>query len=97
MCEEVQVALRDVEGPFFDDTDRELADTISRYWVQFALTGDPNRNDLPAWPPYDTQRDLYLELGDEIKAARSPDREFLDLFAGISAETHAKRKEPSLR
>src|SRR5262245_29608876 len=31
-------------------TDRELARTISQYWVNFATNGDPNASGLPQWP-----------------------------------------------
>jgi para-nitrobenzyl esterase len=36
----------------FTDTDRQLAATMSSYWVSFARTGDPNGAGLPAWPEY---------------------------------------------
>jgi para-nitrobenzyl esterase len=32
--------------------DRELAETVSSYWVNFAKTGDPNGKGLAAWPPF---------------------------------------------
>ncbi len=48
--------------------DQALADAMAAYWVRFASTGDPNRDGLPAWPPYATG--AHLELGDEI-AVRS--------------------------
>lgn len=47
--------------------DQELADAMAAYWVQFAATGDPNRDGLPRWPEYGTGGE-YLELGDEIAA-----------------------------
>ena len=46
---------------------RELARKIMKYWVQFAETGNPNAEGLPAWPEYDSKKTSYLELGDELK------------------------------
>lgn len=31
-------------------------------WARFAETGDPNGEDLPAWPPYEVAADPYLEI-----------------------------------
>jgi len=41
---------------------------MSRYWVQFAKTGNPNADGLPQWPAYKSGPDAHLELGDEIRA-----------------------------
>lgn len=45
-----------------DDNDVLQAQTISAYWTSFARTGDPNGAGRPAWPKYDTQRDLLLDF-----------------------------------
>ncbi len=39
-------------GSTWNDADRKLADTMSSYWVNFAMNGDPNANGLPAWPAF---------------------------------------------
>jgi para-nitrobenzyl esterase len=49
------------------DADRRLADQMSSYWVNFATTGDPNGNGLPAWTPYDPSAEPYLDLGDAVQ------------------------------
>ncbi|MDE0737947.1 MAG: carboxylesterase family protein [Planctomycetota bacterium] len=46
---------------------RELARKLMKYWVRFAETRNPNSEDLPAWPEYDSKKSSYLELGDELK------------------------------
>lgn len=43
--------------------DWRLSNTIARYWVQFAATGDPNGDDLIEWPAYKPDTDRYLEFG----------------------------------
>jgi para-nitrobenzyl esterase len=78
-------------GEYFEAEDLELSDAISSYWVQFAATGDPNRDGLPAWPPYETQSDHHLELGDEIRVGQGLQRELIDLFTEILTELRAVR------
>lgn len=50
-----------------EDEDRKLVEIMSGYWTQFARTGNPNRDGLTAWPAYDSQKDVYLEIGREVK------------------------------
>lgn len=44
--------------------DRVLEEQMSSYWLQFIRTGDPNKQGLPAWPPY-TPRDMRIMHLDE--------------------------------
>ena len=55
-------------GFAYTATDRALADTMSRYWVNFVATGDPNGKSLPRWVPYRPDTEPYLEFGDTIRA-----------------------------
>eukprot|EP01052_Picozoa_sp_SAG31_P035128 SAG31_NODE_4199_length_3480_cov_4.559302_6_plen_262_part_00 len=48
----------------FTDEEAALADAVSRYWLEFVRTGDPNPSDakLPTWPQYKVQEDAVLLL-----------------------------------
>ncbi len=75
--------MRDQIGPFnhpWEDTDRELARTMSSYWIHFATTGDPNGEGLPKWPVYDTSTDAALNLGDQIEVVNQLWKDRLDVF-----------------
>jgi para-nitrobenzyl esterase len=65
------------------DTDSEMADRMSSYWVNFAATGDPNGKDLPAWPSYEQKSDRALGLGQtvtEVEHVNGPALDFLDEY-----------------
>jgi para-nitrobenzyl esterase len=57
-------AERDLEH--VTDRDREVSQLISAYWVQFAKTGNPNRQGLPEWPAFTGETPRTLEIGDEV-------------------------------
>jgi para-nitrobenzyl esterase len=44
--------------------DRDVAALMTRYWVEFARTGNPNAPDLPPWPADDG---VVLEIGERIE------------------------------
>lgn len=46
--------------------DKELENTMSSYWVNFAKTGNPNSAGLPEWKSYDKQAGNIMVLGDKI-------------------------------
>ena len=46
------LSLGERELPEVTEADQRLADVMSRSWAQFAHTGDPNVEGLPAWQPY---------------------------------------------
>jgi para-nitrobenzyl esterase len=77
-----------------DEVDASLAEAMASYWVQFAATGDPNRDGLPRWPAYDAASDRHLELGDQIRVGEKLRKEECDLFEAAFAtqlEAQAER------
>jgi para-nitrobenzyl esterase len=75
--------LSQSERPF-TATDREIADTLSSYWVNFATNGDPNGTGLPRWTPVSADRAETMEVGNHFRAipvASTPERlEFFRRF-----------------
>lgn len=81
-------------GAAFDDADRRLSDAMQRYWVQFAYSGDPNVADLPAWRPFDTAADNYLEFRPQIAARdhwRTDHLDFIERFLRSRAPAPSAR------
>lgn len=56
------------------DGDREVANYMQAYWVNFATRGDPNAPGLPKWVPYDERKTTRaLQLGEVAEPAPAPD------------------------
>lgn len=70
-------------GLDWTDWDHELARVITRYWTNFARTGDPNGEGLPAWPRYERATDRSIEFGAEVRVVEGVRKAKLDLFDRI--------------
>jgi para-nitrobenzyl esterase len=64
--------------------DRQLAEIMSSYWVNFAASGNPNGKGLPQWPAYKLQDKKIIILGDTMVAAALPDTKALDLLISLT-------------
>jgi para-nitrobenzyl esterase len=59
-----------------DGPDRAaLADKMSRAWVAFARTGNPNHKGLPAWEPFTADKRATMIFNNECRAANDPYRD----------------------
>lgn len=74
-----------------DEKHQALAKVMSGYWVQFAKTGDPNREGFPTWPAYNAKGDQHLEFGETVKMGSGLRKAACDLFDNILAEQRKNR------
>lgn len=89
---EVAYVLGNLElaGSDVTPNDEEIASALANYWVQFAATGNPNRDGLPAWPQYDPSTDQCLLVNDKITVEQGLRKARLDV---MDAFMEAWRKE----
>jgi para-nitrobenzyl esterase len=57
--------------------DRALADTVAQYWTNFAKSGDPNADGLPAWPPFMRTEGQVMMLSAPPSAVLFPETNLL--------------------
>jgi para-nitrobenzyl esterase len=64
----------------YDDTDRKVSQLMTSYWVNFAMSGNPNGEGLPAWPVYSRTTDQALEFGDTVQVRTGSRKDRLDFM-----------------
>jgi para-nitrobenzyl esterase len=52
-----------------------LSDKMSRAWVAFARTGNPNHKGLPNWPAFNTDQRATMVFNNECKIVNDPGKE----------------------
>jgi para-nitrobenzyl esterase len=73
---------------FMNGTGRDryaLAEKMSRAWVSFAKTGDPNHSGLPQWPAFDPTRRATMVFNAECRLVNDPYGEERRALATIRA------------
>ena len=67
------------------DSDRQVADAMSSYWVNFARSGNPNGKgpngtELDKWPVYDGKNQSVMVFGNPPEGAQAPSEAQLAFF-----------------
>ena len=61
--------------------DTQVSEVMQQYWSNFAKTGNPNGDHLPAWPKFDESSRAYIRFTDAGPISKeSLRRPFCDLF-----------------
>jgi para-nitrobenzyl esterase len=66
------------ENPLRAYRDIRIRDVIQSYWTNFAKTGNPNGNNVPKWPIFDSQENA-LDIGDRMQIVDLPSRREYEL------------------
>jgi para-nitrobenzyl esterase len=74
----------------WSEADRNLAEEMSSYWVNFAKTGNPNGRRLASWPPFAKLNGKALYLGDPITAGRVANVDSLSILDSVYASVRGK-------
>ncbi len=90
-------AFHTAEVPYFFNTldhidrpwtevDRQLADLMSTYWVNFSTHGSPNGLDVPLWTAFDESDFQFMRLGTKIEFAKITDQTKTEFFLDYLSE-----------
>ena len=63
-----------------------LSDKMSRAWVAFARTGNPNHKGLPNWPAFNTDQRATMVFNNECKTVNDPGKEERLALAAILSQ-----------
>lgn len=72
------------------DADRQVADAVSSYWVNFAARGDPNGKGLAKWTAYDGKTATVKVFGNQPQAGQSPSEAQLAFFQSYFEKLNAQ-------
>jgi para-nitrobenzyl esterase len=68
------------ELPEPSEADRQLAETMSSVWAQFAHDGNPNISGLPAWHPYTKENGELMVFDHQCAVRNNPDRRLEEII-----------------
>lgn len=80
-------------GGKMSDTDKQMSDVMSKYWINFIKTGNPNAEGLPQWDVYNpsTASVMYMKDGFRLtEAPNMPQMTFLQRYFSKMRRAMAK-------
>jgi carboxylesterase type B len=80
-------SLRNSDRPW-QSADKAIAELLSSYWANFAISGDPNGKAVPTWPPVDSEATLTMEIGDKNAAIPVAGKAAFEFFRGFLMSAH---------
>ena len=67
-------------GGRMTDTERHMQQIMSRYWINFTKTGDPNGDSLPYWTTYEQNKPTVMIMHEGFHLDRVPNQRQMDFF-----------------
>jgi para-nitrobenzyl esterase len=77
---EIRYVFDNLQNVPADDIDRQIGETMSDYWVNFATHGNPNGKRAPKWPAYEERLDIAMGFGEHILTTEVPNKPALDFL-----------------
>ncbi len=62
------------------DTERHMQQIMSRYWINFTKTGDPNGDSLPYWTTYEQNKPTVMIMREGFHLDNLPNQRKMDFF-----------------
>jgi para-nitrobenzyl esterase len=63
-----------------NEVDLKITNIITDYWINFAKTGDPNGENIPTWPMFNTDN-LVQSFGNNVRTIPSTEPILCKLYA----------------
>lgn len=67
-------------GGKMTETDTHMQQIMSRYWINFTKTGDPNAEALPFWTPYEQNKSTVMIMHNGFYLDKVPNQPQMDFF-----------------
>ncbi len=67
-------------GGRMTETERHMQQIMSRYWINFTKTGDPNAASLPFWTPYEQGKPTVMVMREGFRLDRVQNQPQMDFF-----------------